>query len=253
MPITTAALILAALHIGCGVVFMKTGGATERTMRFLVAFSAGTLLAVSIAHLLPEATEALAERSGYAILAGFFALWAVEHLVGSHEHSDEIHVHDGHTHEHSHVTGLSVLTSLVLVAHGLVDGLALASVAKDNAWDDAMLIGLAAHAPALMLALVTLLRLSRLGTKGTLAVITAAGAVIPAGVFAGLSLPGHLVAGGVPQFQGGIAGALIYLSTHHLLPAVEHGKKDRLGIYGLALLGAALTLALVGYHAHSGH
>ncbi len=261
MTLSSTALILAAVHFAFGIVFLKAR-ISDRLMRFVVSFSAGTLLAVSLAHILPEAVELLGERTGLPVLAGFFALWAVEHLVGSHEHTDNVqgnlHAHDhdhGHGHHHAHSddqgpgpSGLSILASLVLILHGLIDGMALASVGQDAGWNDAMLIGLSAHAPALMLALVTLLRLSGLDSVRSMIVIIIAGAVIPVGAFLGVAAPNHALVTGVPQFQAFIAGSLVYLSTHHLLPAVEHQKRDRLGLYSVALVGAIITMVLVGLH-----
>ncbi len=253
MNLWTASIILALAHLAAGLLFLRIR-TTGRHLRYFVAFSAGTLLAISLGHLLPESVAALGEGSGLPVLAGFFALWAVEHLVGSHDHTDEVHDHaHDHSHGHEHgaeggLTGLSVLASLVLLLHGLVDGMALAAVGSDAGWDSAILIGLAAHAPALMLALVTVLRLSGLEDIRAVGIVVAASAIIPAGAFlatTGMAVPEYLW---IPRSEAFIAGALIYLATHHLLPAVEHRRADRMAIYGIALAGAAATLLLADLH-----
>lgn len=248
MNLLTAAVILAIVHLVSGAAFIRLP-ARERTLRFLVSFSAGTLLAMSLVHLLPESALYTGGRSGLAVLAGFFALWALEHLVGRHEHVDDVHKHA----EHEPATGLSVLASLVLILHGFIDGLALAAFEHHEGWALTALLGLAAHAPAMMLALITLLRLAGMATGPMLGVIAVTSFTIPAGAWAASGGPLSHLAGNIAWFEAAVGGALIYLSTHHLLPAVEHNKRDRLALYAAALAGAVLAVLLAGLHGGEGH
>lgn len=92
---------------------------SPRSLELLLAFSAGFLVVVSIAGLLPEAIEHGGARAAYIILAGFLLVHLTQHALVGHFHFGE------ETHHVSRGVGTSALVGLLL--HTFVDGVAIAS------------------------------------------------------------------------------------------------------------------------------
>lgn len=92
---------------------------SPRSLELLLAFSAGFLVVVSIAGLLPEAIEHGGERAAYIILAGFLLVHLTQHALVGHFHFGE---------ETHHVSrGVSSAALVGLLLHTFVDGVAIAS------------------------------------------------------------------------------------------------------------------------------
>lgn len=92
---------------------------SPRSLELLLAFSAGFLVVVSIAGLLPEAIEHGGARAAYIILAGFLLVHLTQHALVGHFHFGE------ETHHVSRGVGTAALVGLLL--HTFVDGVAIAS------------------------------------------------------------------------------------------------------------------------------
>lgn len=92
---------------------------SPRSLELLLAFSAGFLVVVSIAGLLPEAIEHGGPQAAYIILAGFVLVHLTQHALVGHFHFGE------ETHHVSPGVGTSALVGLLL--HTFVDGVAIAS------------------------------------------------------------------------------------------------------------------------------
>lgn len=92
---------------------------SPRSLELLLAFSAGFLVVVSIAGLLPEAIEHGGARAAYIILAGFLLVHLTQHALVGHFHFGE---------ETHHVSrGVSSAALVGLLLHTFVDGVAIAS------------------------------------------------------------------------------------------------------------------------------
>lgn len=92
---------------------------SPRSLELLLAFSAGFLVVVSIAGLLPEAIEHGGARAAYIILAGFLLVHLTQHALVGHFHFGE---------ETHHVSrGVSTAALVGLLLHTFVDGVAIAS------------------------------------------------------------------------------------------------------------------------------
>lgn len=90
----------------------------KKSIFYLVAFSAGTLLAGALLHLLPESLEYVSINTAAAfILVGFAVFYLIERLLHWH------HCHDGHCTHHP-------MSYLVLIGdgiHNIIDGLVIAA------------------------------------------------------------------------------------------------------------------------------
>lgn len=92
---------------------------SPRSLELLLAFSAGFLVVVSIAGLLPEAIEHGGASAAYIILAGFLLVHLTQHALVGHFHFGE---------ETHHVSrGVSTAALVGLLLHTFVDGVAIAS------------------------------------------------------------------------------------------------------------------------------
>lgn len=90
-----------------------------RSLQVIVALSAGFLIAVAFAGLLPEAIERHGERGALVALFGYLLVHVTQHVLGRHFHFGE------ETHEVSPMAGVAALGGLML--HTFVDGVAIAS------------------------------------------------------------------------------------------------------------------------------
>ena len=92
---------------------------SPRSLHVMIALSAGFLVSVAIAGLLPEAIERGGERAAVVVLAGYVLVHLTQHVLGRHFHFGE------ETHEVSPLAGFAALAGLML--HTFVDGVAIAS------------------------------------------------------------------------------------------------------------------------------
>lgn len=92
---------------------------SPRTLEYLLAFSAGFMIVVALAGLVPEAIEHGGSRAAGIILAGFLLVHLTQHALVGHFHFGE------ETHHVSRAVSVSALAGLLL--HTFVDGVAIAS------------------------------------------------------------------------------------------------------------------------------
>lgn len=130
-----------------------------QNLRFLLAFSAAYLFAISVTHLLPECYEETnAKTIGLFILIGFFIQIMLEYFSAGIEH--------GHTHAHSESCGkhlpFGMITGLYL--HSLLEGLPIYQSGIIQAPTDTVLsiqqslvFGISIHNIPIAIAFVTLL------------------------------------------------------------------------------------------------
>ncbi len=85
----------------------------------LIAFSAGFLISVALADLVPEAIAQHGATGGVIILAGYLLVHLTQHTLAPHFHfGEEVH----------HVTSaVSVAALIGLLLHTFIDGVAIAS------------------------------------------------------------------------------------------------------------------------------
>ena len=204
---------------------------SERSLQTIIALSAGFLIAVAFAGLLPEAVAAHGDRAALVALAGYVLVHLTQHVLGRHFHFGE------ETHEVSPLAGFAALAGLLL--HTFVDGVAIASGFQVSA-ELGLLVFLAIflHKVPEGLAISSLFlasgasRRQALLAAVTLALATVAGAFVAtwtrglAGYGLALSAGVSIYVGAsnlVPEFQHDrgwrmpaafVAGCLVYLAAH---------------------------------------
>lgn len=92
---------------------------SPRSLELLLAFSAGFMIVVAIAGLVPEAIAHGGPEAAGIILAGFLLVHLTQHALVGHFHFGE------ETHHVSRAVSVSALAGLLL--HTFVDGVAIAS------------------------------------------------------------------------------------------------------------------------------
>ena len=92
-------------------------------LNLLIALGAGSMLAVSLVHILPESLEQT-ESAIYAFVGGFILIYIIEELLTPHHHD---HAHGDHSHEdpHEHYDHVAVISFIAIFAHTLLDGLGI--------------------------------------------------------------------------------------------------------------------------------
>jgi zinc and cadmium transporter len=108
----------AANIVGAAAVTSRRAWST-RSLELLIALSAGFMVSVALADIVPTAIARDGERAAFSVLAGFLLVHLTQHALVQHFHFGE------ETHHVSQRVRLSALAGLLL--HTFVDGVAIAS------------------------------------------------------------------------------------------------------------------------------
>ena len=173
---------------------------SPRSLQAIVAFSAGFLIAVAFAGLLPEALARHGESAALVALAAFVLVHLTQHVLGRHFHFGE------ETHEVSRFAGFAALGGLML--HTFVDGVAIASGFQVSTELGLLVfLGIFLHKVPEGLAISSLFlaagasRKQALLAATVLAAATGVGALV-AGLFDGVAGYGLAVSAGVSLYVG---------------------------------------------------
>lgn len=95
----------------------------QTVLNLLIALGAGSMLAVSLVHILAESLET-SRFAVYAFMGGFLMVYLVEELLTRHKHD---HKHGDHVHEdpHEHYNHVALVTGVAIFIHTLFDGLGI--------------------------------------------------------------------------------------------------------------------------------
>jgi zinc and cadmium transporter len=226
----------------------------RRALPFVISMAVGVLLATGAAHLLPEAVEALGNRSGVwvALVGSVLALYVFErgfHLVAGVRSepaaAPEDDCGDGHSHGHSH-HGASRPAALLLgcVTHSLVDGTSVAAAFTIDArvgWITAVAVALH-EIPHRLGDFALLVHMGvRRGRAAVFAIAAGGSALLGWGIVALLGEHGsHRVAWLLPVS----AGSFLYISLVDLLPELQNETRPRMVVWQVMCLIAGVALAL---------
>ena len=119
----TIPLILLTLISAAGLLLFVFKKVNTTILNLLIALGAGSMLAVSLVHIFPEALEQ-SEYTVYAFIAGFVLIYIIEEFLTPHRHD---HTHGDHSHEdpHEHYDHVAVVSFIAIFAHTLLDGLGI--------------------------------------------------------------------------------------------------------------------------------
>lgn len=189
-------------------------------LNLLVALGAGSMLAVSLVHILTESLES-SEFAIYAFMAGFLVIYLVEELLTSRQHD---HKHGDHMHEdpHEHYNHVALVTGIAIFIHTLFDGLGIrAGFGISNTLGYSILFGVAIHQIPVSLSLAAILQESRFRKKTQIGTLVVFAMAAPIGFYLSDMILSHtnlLFTAIATAFAG---GSLLYVSASDLLPVVH--------------------------------
>lgn len=116
-------LLILTLISATGLILYTRRNIPSTLLSLLIALGAGSMLAVSLVHILPEALEET-ELAIYAFITGFLLIYFIEEILTPHHHD---HGHDDHTHEdpHEHYDHVALVSWIAISIHTLFDGLGI--------------------------------------------------------------------------------------------------------------------------------
>lgn len=211
MPLPILLTVIAALaNVAGAAAVLSRRDWSARSLEFVLAFSAGFLIAVSLGDLVPEAITAGGAGAGWIILLGFVLVHLTQHVFVRHFHFG------AETHQVEKSVGMSALIGLTL--HTFVDGVAIAtSFAVTTHLGLLVFAAIVLHKLPEGFAISSLFlaaggtRRAALGAAGALGVATVLGALAP-GMSDTLAMHGLALSAGVtlyvgasnliPEFQG---------------------------------------------------
>ena len=207
---------------------------SERSLELILAFSAGFLVAVSLADLMPEAMATGGPGAAWIILGGFLAVHLTQHVFVRHFHFGP------ETHQVEKSVGVSALVGLML--HTFVDGVAIATS-----------FAVSSHLGLLVFAAIVLHKLPEGFAISSL--FLAAGGTRTAALGAAAALGLATLVGGVATGMIGAlathglalsAGVTLYVGASNLIPEFQgkrgwaHNAFFFLGVAGYALVAAVV-------------
>lgn len=255
------ALVAAAGFFGATLVAGTGIGRSARLQQLSMVIAAAVLLGITFADLIPDALKGTTPvRVAFAMAAGFLILYVVESLSGAHTHHHEPHTHGiARTHGHAHedtdmqlgsadaddcVPIHAVAPFLIgLGLHNFTDGvvIGIGSGASGSAMSG-IAFGILVHQLPVGLSFAAVLHAAhRRGPALHRAALLVA-AMIPLGALAYIVLP-NLSASVTDTLLAVAAGALLYVSTGHLLPEA-HSEERHISV---VLTFAATLLATITF------
>jgi zinc and cadmium transporter len=215
----------------------------RRALPYVISVAVGVLLATGVVHLLPEAVEALGNRSGVWIvlvltmlgLYSFERMFQVFSGVSAEPAADAEEAHErGHHHYHAARPATLLVGSFM---HSLMDGTGIAAAFAVDArvgWVTALAVGLH-EVPHRLGDFALLIHMGVARGRAALLAIGAGGSsLLGWGLVAALGDHGSRhVAWLLPVS----AGSFLYISLVDLLPELQHERRPR------AVLGQILGLA----------
>ncbi len=225
--ITVSGLTFASTFLGGTLALRATG-----TLRYFFAFSAGTLLAIALTDLLPEAIAASPGTPGYrlavcyVILASFVLFHVVERYVLVHHvpaHEADERVTPAKAHDRTHTVGGLGASGLVL--HSFLDGVAIgASFQASPRIGPVVALAVIAHDFADGVNTVALTRRVSTSRRRALGFLLADAAAPVVGALATLLF--HLPEGWLALVLAFFAGHFLYIGASDLLPEMHRGERS---------------------------
>jgi zinc and cadmium transporter len=245
-------LLFLTLISASGLILFARKNISTTLLNLLIALGAGSMLAVSLVHIFPEAIEHT-EDAVFAFLGGFLAIYLIEELMTRHKHD---HSHGDHAHEdpHEHYDHIALISWLAICTHTLLDGVGIrASLWLSESAGYAVLFGVAIHQIPVSLALASLLRESALTWKKQVSLILFFALMAPIGFLLSdmiLTDVSEMMVWLAAAFAG---GSLLYIATADLLPVIHSTSKYKyLSIS--SFLAWVIIMSLFATHSHEeGH
>lgn len=252
--------LLAGLSTGIGSLLALMVKHTNRKfLTFSLGFSAGIMLYVSFAEIMPEAGEIigeqLAEKSAawittLAFFAGILFIWLIDQLVPEFENPHEVSMIgaiDAVPSEDARLHRMGVFTAVAIAIHNFPEGLAVFFSALSNPELGIVIAAtIALHNIPEGMAVAVPIYFATKSRARAFSYSFLSGLAEPLGAVLGYALLkpflSPIVFGGILT---GVAGIMVYISLDELLPAAEEYGEHHIAISGLIVGMAVMALSLL--------
>ncbi len=257
-PTAVALLVtlLAGLATGVGgLIAISARRGSRAFLAVALAFSAGAMLYVSFAEILPKAADSLGQAGGNGLLwatVGFFAGMAAVALLDrgltrlQRRGSDRV-AHSGAS-SRDRLRRMGVLIALVVALHNFPEGLATFLVLlEDPTVGFAIAVAIAIHNIPEGIAIAAPVHEGTGSRPKAVGMSVAAGLAEPAGAILGYAILAPFITDAVfGVVFAAVAGVMVFISIHELIPAARANGRPMLAtngaIAGMAVMAASLIL-----------
>ncbi len=223
-------------------------------------FSAGVMIYISLAHILPEAQVDLRPRygegpAGWIVLAAFFggiALTAlIDMIVPSVENPHEVHkIEDIHSPARIRLLRVGMMTSVAMAVHNFPEGMAtFFAVLKDPAVGLPIAAAVALHNIPEGISISVPIYGATGSRRKALLYSLILGLCEPAGALLGYGLLSPFL---TPPVLGMVlavaAGTMVFISFDELLPMAHEYGEHHTAVYGLIAGMAVMAAGLILLH-----
>lgn len=229
-----AAIAVASL---AGGLIPLAGEWSKRSLIIPVSFSGGILLGAAFFDMIPE--SAVLVRGGWlggALLAGFLAIFVLQHFLVVHPHPEHPGEHGAAHHIHLGLTAYAGLSF-----HSLLDGLAISSTYQRPALGGAVLLAIIAHTIPTAFALTSLLLLDHWSRRAIVLWMGVFALSIPAGALITWAI---LVQARDPTIGAAIAlsaGSFLAIATSDVLPQMNRPGQEKIRPLVAMFVGLAVS------------
>lgn len=238
-----AAIAVTSLH--------RSDAWLRRALPYVISIAVGVLLATGVAHLLPEAVEALGNRGAVwvTLLLTMLALYSFERVfhivsgVSAEPATDAEHAHTHGHHDHHHASKPATLL-LGAVTHSLVDGTSIAAaftVDHRVGWITALAVGLH-EIPHRLGDFALLVHMGVARGRAALLAIGAGGSSLLG--WAIVVFVGEHGSKQVAWLLPVSAGSFLYISLVDLLPELQSERRPGAVLWQILCLATGIALAL---------
>ncbi|HEY5213113.1 MAG TPA: ZIP family metal transporter [Acidobacteriaceae bacterium] len=223
----------------------------RRALPYVISLAVGVLLATGAVHLMPEAIDALGNRTAVWVtlvvtMLALFSFEKVIHMVSgvsAEPASDADEAHEQGYHDHHHASRPATLL-LGSITHSLIDGTSVAAAFAINphvGWVTALAVGLHEIPHRLGdFALLVHMGIAR-GRAALLAIGAGGSSLFGWGIVVAVGEHGlHRVAWLLPVS----AGSFLYISLVDLLPELQSERRPKAVLWQILCLAAGIALAL---------
>jgi zinc transporter ZupT len=240
-------LIAAVAEILGGSLVVMNKRWPQRVQEYLLALSAGFILALVFIELIPESLEAIGKEAALYMLLGYAVLHFFEHTIVGHLHFGE------ETHRDvmlSKVASLSTFTGLFI--HAFFDGFAISAGMQFNFYVGLLIfVAVFLHKIPEGLTIATVMLAAEHRKRTAFLASAAIGVATMLGIVSVFLLSGvsQRIVGIAFAFSAGIA---TYVGASDLIPEINHSKKRIIPLLVFAgmLLFYLGTLAVARFAGH---
>ena len=225
----------------------------DKVVDFSIGLALGVMVMLSILDLLPEIIENLGLKHIYVFIlgtvAGYFLLKLLDKFVPDHDHNDEKNLT---THEKKeNLIHIGVVTSLALVLHNIVEGMAVyGTVLSDAKIGLAVTLGIGFHNIPLGMVIAATFYQSKDNFWKTLTIISAVSLSTFLGglimFFLNLSTINPIVLGTLLSIT---LGMVVFITISELIPRIKESKNKKISYIGMII--GIMILLIASFHHHS--